>query len=128
LAKVDIPRETALLNSRRVSAERAGFNSVLFDIQPAVQTFGRLCLRERIRALQEVDVLEVLSHYILLMQWFDFAVFDEKAVGLTLIEKRRSQQAEFPETLGPIDWSANGTGKVAAFDIPFSQNQTEIDA
>jgi hypothetical protein len=58
LAKVGIRRETGLLNGRPLSLQYAGFNSVLFEIQRGLQTFGQLCMGERIMVLREVDVFE----------------------------------------------------------------------
>jgi hypothetical protein len=95
LAKADIQRETGLLNGRPLLLQRASFNGLLFEIQRALQTFGQLCMRERITTLREIDVLEMPSHYVLVTQSFDVGVFDENAVGLELIHTTLSQQTGF---------------------------------
>jgi hypothetical protein len=52
-------------------------------------------MRERITTLREVDVLEMLSRYVLVTKSFDVRVYDEKVVGLGLIHKTLSQQTGF---------------------------------
>jgi hypothetical protein len=91
LARDCAPERTAAFTARR-ALQGARFNGVLFEVQRALQTFGQLCVREQIPTLRKVYVLEMLSNYILVTQSFDVGVFNEKVVGLGLINKTLSQQ------------------------------------
>jgi hypothetical protein len=92
LAKAGIRPNLVLLNGRPLSLQRARFNGNFFKIQRTLQTFGQLCRREQITTLQEVDVLEILSHYLLGMRSFDVAVLDENVVGPGLIHTTLSSR------------------------------------
>jgi hypothetical protein len=96
LAKVGIRRETVLLNGRPLSLERAGFNGILFEIQRELQTFGQLCMRERITTLRDIYVLEMLSRYMLVRQSFDAGVLDKRKSGWGWSTRRCRSRPDSP--------------------------------
>jgi hypothetical protein len=80
------------------------------------------------KTLAEVNIIEALSTYNLIVPTIDKTILDQRAISLGIIHQTLPHQIEFLNFLFSINWTAIDDGVIGAFYILFSRDSDEIKA
>jgi UDP-glucose:glycoprotein glucosyltransferase len=119
-----IHHEQMLLNGIPIES---GLQGLVRDVPQMIRMMQRICMQEHILSLDGIDDVGILSHFLLVVPALDSLLFDGRPVGLGLVHRTLAQQTAFLERVSHIEWNFTDPGKISAFYVLFSKNQTEIE-
>jgi UDP-glucose:glycoprotein glucosyltransferase len=126
IAEMKITTDTILVNGHATDPYR-GIGGLYYEVQGMLRAIQHCVMEANLTTLAGKDVFDILSSSYIITPSLDSTVLDERPIGLGLIHKSRSEQTEFLNFLGSMQWNFTDEGRISAYYILFSRNPEEIE-
>jgi UDP-glucose:glycoprotein glucosyltransferase len=126
IAKLGLPREIMMLNGKPLSLQRNA-PTVESEIRRMIAILQNSIRAKKLKDSDQVNVVKILAESHIVVPYLDNHILNEQPISLGLVHKTLSGQVAFLDAISSIEWNFTNSGKLCAYYVLFSQNQSEID-
>lgn len=113
---------TIRINGKKVSLDNS-FQDVLTQVKDMLISLSKICLRDGINDLKDVDIVDILKKEYLVVDSIDSQLMQAPVVGTGLYKMENKKQEQFIDAFNKIEWRYKDNNEPRSYFILFTPEQ-----